>query len=178
MNFFKELVRVMFPIKAKTVEAPGVIGHYNSKPFHNFRYALIYAGDKEIIAGEDEPVEIFARIYKDTTFINVLVNKEDDSFDCANYTYEALKDKLKENGLEETKNNIVLILFQHRNEKTINECKRFAKSTKTSFHQGMVYNPVEVQMDYYKPVPTYMKLYNLMCEDLYFDLAFIDDTKE
>ena len=73
--------------------------------------------------------------------------------------------------------NIVLILFQHRNEFTIKECKRFAKSTDKSFHQGLVFNPVEVQMDYYMPVPVYKRLNKHMCELLYFDLAFIDDDK-
>lgn len=177
MSFFSDLIKVMFPIKEKTKEAKDVIGHYNSKPFHNFRYALIYANETPIIAGEDLPIEIFARIYNGTTFVNVLVNKEDETFDCANYTYEKLLPRLMDAGLEETERNIVLILFQHRNEFTIKECKRFAKSTDKSFHQGLVFNPVEVQMDYYMPVPVYKRLNKHMCELLYFDLAFIDDDK-
>ena len=38
--------------------------------------------------------------------------------------------------------------------------------------------PKNVQMDFYKPVPKFYKLYDHFCEDIYFDLAFIDDTRE
>ena len=178
MGFFKDLLKVMFPIKKREKEAKDVIGHYNSKPYHNFRYALIYANEVPILAGEDLPIEIFARVYNGTTFVNVLVNEEDSSFDCSNYTYEALEARILDAGLEKTERNIVLILFQHRNEFTIKECKRFAKSTDKSFHQALVYNPIEVQMDYYMPVPVYKSLNKHMCELLYFDLAFIDELQD
>ena len=58
--------------KVKAVQNPGVIGFYESKPYHNFRYALIYANEE--IVFEDEKVEVYTRTYKDTTFVNVLVN--------------------------------------------------------------------------------------------------------
>ena len=39
-EFFKEVFKIMFPKKVKWKEREGVIGHYDCKPFHNFRYAL------------------------------------------------------------------------------------------------------------------------------------------
>ena len=71
-EFFTAVWKIMFPKKEKIVERQGVIGHYDSKPFHNFHYALIYAN--ETMVYDDGKVEVFFRVYKDTTMINVLVN--------------------------------------------------------------------------------------------------------
>lgn len=174
-GFFKEMWRVMFPRKEKVIENPGVIGHYDCKPYHNFKYALIYANETEIFS--TDKVEIYSRVYKNTTFVNVLVNDED-GFDITKYTFDDLKPQLREKGIEETKNTIVLVLFQHNNEATIAQCKKFCKSDKFNFQQACVYNPVKVQMDFYKPVPKFYKLFDIFCEDLYFDLAFIDDSRK
>lgn len=171
----KKVLKFFFPIKEKVKENPGVIGHYDSKPFHNFKYALKYANEVEIDITEN--VEVYSRVYKSTTFVNVLVNNEVD-FKIEDYTFEKLADKLKAKQINETKNHIVLVLFQHNNENTIAMCKKFCTSDKHSFQQACVYNPVAVQMDYYKPVPKFYKLWDLMCEDLYFDLAFIDDKRK
>ena len=35
--------------KVKVVQNPGVIGFYESKPYHNFRYALIYANEEIVL---------------------------------------------------------------------------------------------------------------------------------
>ena len=185
-EFFVGVFKAMFPRKKKYKYNPGVIGHYNCKPYHNFRYALIYACETQII--ESEKVEVFARVYRDTTFVNVLVN-DDTDFNIQDYKFEKIKEFL--NGKEykdpstqemlpfkETKNNIVLVLFQHINENTIKQSKSFCSSSKTNFEQACVFNPVEVHMDFFKPVPKFYKLYDVFCEDLYFDLAFIDDSKE
>ena len=140
----------------------------------NFKYALIYAGETEILT--TDKIEIYSRVYKDTTFVNILVNDEE-GFDITKYTFDDVKPMLVEKGIEETKNKIVLVLFQHNNQNTIAQCKKFCLSDKTSFQQACVYNPVKVQMDFYKPVPKFYKLYDKFCEDIYFDLAFIDDTR-
>ena len=189
-EFFVGVLKLMFPRKKKYKYGPGVIGHYNCKPYHNFKYALIYACETPIL--ESEEIEIYSRVYRDTTFVNVLVNKEINenfTFDIKNYKFENIKKMLEGKEykdpktqemipFKETKNNIVLVLFQHRNEETIKQCKLFCESTKTNFEQACVYNPVDVHMDFYKPVPKFYKLFDIYCEDLYFDLAFIDDAKE
>ncbi len=183
-EFFSAVWKIMFPKKEKIVERPGVIGHYDSKPFHNFHYALIYAN--ETMVYDDGNVEVFFRVYKDTTMVNVLVNNEED-FDINKYHFEDLKPllegktylspKKEELTYKETKRNIVLVLFQHYNEKTVNQACQFCNSSKTNFEQALVYNAKQVQMDFYKPVPKFYKLYDIFCEDIYFDLAFIDDTR-
>ena len=184
-EFFVAVWKIMFPKKVKVVERPGVIGHYNSKPFHNFHYALIYANETMVF--DNEKVEVFSRIYKNTTFVNVLV-KDEDGFNIDDYHFDKIKSVLdgktylstkgEELEFSESKNNIVLVLFQHYNENTVNQAVKFCNSSKTNFEQAVVYNAKNVQMDFYKPVPKFYALYDIFCEDLYFDLAFIDDTRE
>ena len=183
-EFFSAVWKLMFPKKEKVVENPGVIGHYDSKPYHNFRYALIYAN--ETLVFNNEKVEVFSRIYKNTTFVNVLVNDEE-GFNIEDYKFDKVwpllegKTYLKKDQelpFEKTKNNIVLVLFQHYNENTVKLANSFYNSSKTNFEQALIYNPKNVQMDFYKPVPKFYKLYDHFCEDIYFDLAFIDDTRE
>ncbi len=171
----RKILNILFPIRKKEPENPGVIGHYDSKPFHNFRYALVYANEVEIF--NNEKVEIYSRNYKSTTFVNVLVNDEE-GFDVSDYTYDKLQDKLIEKGIEKKSKNIVLILFLHCNDYTIAQAKRFCNSSKNNFEHAMIYNPVKVQMDFYKPVPKFYLLYDHFCEAIYFDLAFIDDKRE
>ena len=163
------------PVKEKEELNPGVLGYYDCKPYHNFHYALIYAKDIEVY--NDEKIEIYTRIHKGTTFVNVLVNDEED-FKVEEFDYPHLRKKLMESNLENTDKSVVFIAFQHNNEKTINFCKKLPASTKYSFIQGAVFNPKSVHMDFYKPVPAFYKLYDHFCEDLYFDFAFIDHVKE
>ena len=174
-EFFSAVWKLMFPKKEKVVENPGVIGHYDSKPYHNFRYALIYAN--ETLVFNNEKVEVFSRIYKNTTFVNVLVNDEE-NFKVEDFNYQSLRKLLVEKELENTDKSVVFICFQHNNEKTQEFCKKLPASTKNSFIQGAVYNPKTVHMDFYKPVPEFYKLFDHFCEDLYFDFAFIDHVKE
>ncbi len=171
----KKALDIIFPRRKKVKENPGVIGHYDSKPFHSFRYALIYANEIEIF--NNEKVEVYSRVYKTTTFVNVLVNDEE-GFDTNDYTFDKLKDKLLEKEIKETKNHIVVILFAHNNDTTIELAKHFCNSDKHSFEQALVFNPQKVQMDFYKPVPVFYKLYDHFCENIYFDLACIDDKRE
>jgi hypothetical protein len=184
-EFFVAVWKIMFPKKVKVVERPGVIGHYNSKPFHNFHYALIYANETMVF--DNDKVEVFAKIYKNTTFVNVLVNDETD-FNILDYKFDKIKPlldgktylspKKEELKFSDTKNNIVVVLFQHYNEYTVNQAIKFCSSSKSNIEQALVYNAKEVQMDFYRPVPKFYRIYDILCEDLYFDLAFIDDTRD
>ena len=154
-----EVLKKIIGIKDKVIENPGVIGHYDSKPFHNFKYACIYANEVLISESDDEKtakVMIYSREYKKTTFINVLVYNEE-GFDITKYTYEDLKPLLLNKNIQPQQRSIVMVLFQHNNENTISMCKKFYKSDKNNFEQACVYNPVKVQMDFYKPVPQFYK---------------------
>lgn len=162
--------------KVKEVQNPGVIGHYDSKPFHNFKYALIYA--KEICILETEEVVIFTRNYKETTFVNVLVSNEE-YVDIHDYHYKKIREEIKNIGLETFDKSVTIVAFEHYNQKTVDLCRSFGyENSKTTFEQALIYNARLVQMDYYRPVPKhYSKMYDLFCEDIYFDLAFIDSDK-
>jgi len=177
MNKFLKVLCIFLgiPTKEKEVLNEGVVGYYDCKPYHNFHYALIYAKDQEVY--NDGKIEIFTRNHKGTTFVNVLVNEED-TFNPEEYDYPHLKELLVEKGFEATEKSVVFIAFQHTNEKTISYCKKLCKSDKNNFIQAAVFNPKTVHMDYYKPVPDFYKLYDHFCEDLYFDLAFIDHERE
>lgn len=166
---------VILGVKEKVIEEPGVLGHYDCKPYHNFRYALIYANETEILTTEE--VEIFSRVYKDVTLVNVLVNEEK-NINIEDYKYEKLKPLLIEKGINVTEKNIVMMLYQHYTPLSKELCKKFCNSSKTNFEHGAIYNPRLVQMDYFKPVPKFYKLYDFLCEDLYFDLGFIDHSKK
>lgn len=177
---FKETFKKIMGFKKKVEQRKGVIGFYDSRPFDSFKYSLIYANEKLISESDDETkakVIVYTREYRQTTFINVLVYNED-GFDPKEYTYDVMKRNLLEYGITPAKNSVVLILFQHYNENTVKMAKSFCNSDKEHFEQALIYNAKEVQMDYYKPVPTYYKLYKIMCEDLFFDLAFIDDSQD
>ncbi len=177
---FKKRFKKFMGIKDKVIQEPGVIGYYDSKPFHNFKYALIYANEILLSDSDDEKtakVILYTREYKQTTFINVLVYNEE-GFDVSQYSYEALKPLLQAKGITPAKKSIVMILFQHYNETTIGMAKKFCSSDKMNFQQACLYNAKRVQMDYFKPVPKFYKLYDLFCENLYFDLAFIDITRD
>ena len=162
-------------VKVKEKEEPGVLGHYDCKPYHNFKYALIYANETEISVTDS--VEVYSRVYKDVTFVNVLVNDEK-GLDLEKYRYENIKPLLVEKGVPVTEKNIVLMLYQHYNDTTKGLCKKFCNSSKKNFEHACIYNPRSVQMDYFKPVPKFYKLYDFLCEDLYFDLVFIDHSKK
>ena len=170
-----KIFRFFFPKKEKVIEDEGVLGHYESKPYTSFKYALIYADETEIESNEF--VDVYSRVYRDTTFVNVLVNKEE-NFNIEDYKFENIKPKLIEKGMKETKTNIVFVIFQHKNDFTISQCKKFCNSTKLNFEHAGIFNSKKTQVDFYKPVPKFYKLYNNFCEDAYFDLAFIDDTRE
>ncbi len=177
---FKEILKTVMGFKDKKKERPGVIGYYPSRPFDSFKYSLIYANEKLISESDDEKtakVIVYTREYKQTTFINVLVYNEE-GFDPKNYTYDVMKRNLLEYGITPAKNSVVVILFQHYNDETIKMAKSFCNSNKEHFEQAFIYNAKEGQVDYYKPVPTFYKLFNIMCEDLFFDLAFTDELQD
>ena len=171
------LKRKLFKIKKeKVVQNPGVIGHYDSKPYHNFKYALIYAN--EVCISENEEVEIYSRVHKNATFVNVLINDEKNVNDLSKFKYENIKPELIEKGIKVTDKSIVVICFQHYNQKTVDLARGFCESNKKQFEQALVFNPRLVQMDFYRPVPKfYSKMYEYLCEDLYFDFAFIDGSE-
>ncbi len=171
------LKRKLFRIKKeKVVQNPGVIGHYDSKPYHNFKYALIYANETCVL--ETPEVEIYTRNFKKATFVNVLINDERDITDLSQYKFVNIKPLLEEKNIEIKEKNVTVICFQHYNQKTVDLARGFCESTRSQFEQALIYNARLVQMDFYRPVPKfYTKMYEYLCEDLYFDFAFIDGSE-
>jgi hypothetical protein len=151
------------------------LGYYDIKQYHSLEFALIYAN--EILILENENCKVFARNYKDCTFVNVLVNEEI-GFNLENYKYDNLESLLLEKGIEKTKNKLVFILFKNKTDETIKMAKEFCNSSKYSLEQACVYNEQRVKLEYYKPLPNYYKIYDYFCENLYFDIAAIDHDRE
>ena len=129
---------------------------------------------------ETEEVEIYSRVYnKKVKFVNVLINDEANITDLNQYKYENIKPLLIEKGIKATDKSIVVVCFEHYNQKTVDLARGFCESNKKQFEQALIYNPKLVQMDFYRPVPKhYTRMYDLFCEDIYFDLAFIDSDKD
>ncbi len=180
MDFLKSVKNFFFgKQKEKVKERDGVLGHYDSKPYHNFRYALAYAGDVNVNDTKPEDdIEIFTRVYKDVTFVNILVNN-DVEINVDDYSYDKMKALLIEKELTATSKSVCVLAFQHYTKNAVEACLNYCKSDKNHFYQGMVYNPELVQMDYFMPVPKYhSRMYDMLAEDLYFDFAFLDLDRE
>lgn len=177
MNNFEKVMRLFIglPIEKKEKLNPGVLGIYDCKQWDSFVPTLEYAN--EVLVSEDDKIAIYSRVYKDTTFVNVLVTNED-GFNPDLYDYEHLKNAVMEAGVAATDKSIVFIAFRHNNENTVSYCKRLYKSDKRNFIQGATFNGRLVCMEYYKPVPEFYKHIDMWYEDLYFDLGFIDHVKE
>ncbi len=151
------------------------LGFYDSKPYHSLEYALIYANETLIL--EDENCKVFSRVYKGTTFVNILVNEEFE-LNIDKYQYLNIKKFIEEKNLEATNKSISFMVFKNKNENSIKLAKKFCNSNKNNFEQAVVYNAERVRLEYYKPVPTFYKLYDHFCENLYFDIAAIDPFRE
>lgn len=164
LNFFKK----------KPKEKLDCLGYYDTKQYHSFEYSLIYAKDIEII--KNEFVKVYARLYKQTILVIVLVDNEE-GFDYTQYNYLALKDKIDEKITEAHDSVVNIIVFQNKNEKTISIAKIPLENTKKEINQILIYNEVDVRIEYYRPVPTFYQLYRSYAEALYFDLAAIDPTR-
>ena len=165
----------MFNIILDEPKKNKVLGYYDSKPYHSLEYALIYANENLVL--EDENCKVFSRVYKDTTFVNILVNEEI-GLNIDIYQYSNIRNILIENNMENTDKSISFMVFKNNNENSISLAKKFCNSTKKSFEQAVVYNEEKVRLEYYKPVPTFYKLYDHFCENLYFDIAAIDPYRE
>ena len=177
MNNFEKVMRIFIglPTEKKEKLNPGVLGIYDCKQWDSFRVSLEYANENLVY--EDDKLFIFSRVYKDTTFVNVIVTNED-GFNPDVFDYVHLKDKLLEAQLEATDKSIVFVGFRRANEATVSYCKKLCKSDRKNFIQGATYNGKLVCMEYYKPVPEFYKLIDMWYEDLYLDLGFIDHVKE
>lgn len=163
-------------IFSKNEKPNDILGYYDVKQFHSLKYALIYAKNEPV--EEAEVYDIYSRVYKGITLVNVLVYDEN-MFIKENFKYDNLKDKILKVGLEATNESIVIIVFQNKNDKTISICKSLVGSGKRGFIQGLVYDEVRVTLDYYISVPDfYTKLNEAYCEAIYFDFAAIDPSRE
>ena len=160
--------------KKKHKEKSGCIGHYDIKPYHYFESNLIYA--KDVLIKNSDGVKVYSRLYKSCLFLLVLIEDET-YFSFEKYNYEALKSEV--DSLIEGKHNtrVSLYIFKNNNEKTIEFAKVKTINTKKEFNQAFIYNAKDVTLDYYRPVPSFYKIYDDYLEAIYFDLAAIDSTR-
>lgn len=163
-------------IFSKKKSESGVIGSYDVKQYHSLKYALIYAKNEPVVESTD--FDVYTRVYKKITFVNALIYNET-SFNLDFFKYENLKKLILDKNLEATDEFILLIAFQNKNENTIKFCKEIRGSSKNGFTQGLVYDEDKVTLDYYISVPDYLERMNeAYCEDIYFDFAAIDPTRD
>lgn len=160
--------------KKEPKEILDCLGYYDSKPYHSLNYALVYAQDTLIL--ENEQVKVYSRNFHGTVFVITLVENEKEIYAC-DYTYEKLKNKITEKGIEEGNASIQIVVFKNKNETTILEAKKQVENTKKAFYQTLIYNSQKVRLEYYRPVPKFYKLYDHFTEAIYFDLSAIDPTR-
>lgn len=163
-------------IFSKKKSENGVVGSYDVKQYHSLKYALIYAKNEPVFESDD--YDIYTRVYKKITLINVLMYNEA-RFDLDYFKYDNLKKLITDKNLEVTDEYILLIVFKNKNENTIKFCKEIRDSSKSCFVQGLVYDEQNVTLDYYISVPDYYERLNeAYSEDIYFDFAAIDPTRD
>lgn len=166
----------MFNIfKKKKKESLTCLGYYNTKPYDALRYSLAYA--KNELVYEDNQVLVFSRNYHGTIFIFTLVNDEE-GIVFENFTVSKLKSMVYEAGIETGNSFINIMVFQNNNEYTRGIAKEPRINTKDEFNQVLVFNPDEVRLEYYRPVPNFYNLYNKFAEAIYYDLTAIDPEKD
>lgn len=172
-NSIKNFFRFIF---SKDVNPNNISGYFDIKQYHSLKYALIYAKNELIL--ENEGFLIYSRNYKDVTLVNILIEDENE-FVPKSYTYDKVKELIINKGLEAKELSIVIMAFKNKNDKTISMCKSLGASGKNGFIQGLVYDETRVTLDYYLGVPDYLtKLNEAYCEDMYFDFAAIDPTRD
>lgn len=164
-----EVFKQMF--KRKPKEKLNCLGVYNIKPYHYFESNFTYAED--VLIEQKDGVRIYGRIFKETAFVFVLVDDEKD-YHAEEVTLESLKHKIEEKLDQPFKNSVRLIIFKNNNDATVAIAKQPVINTKTDFYQVFIYNASRVRLEYYRPVPTFYKLYNAYAEAIYMDIAAVD----
>lgn len=157
--------------KKKPKEKLNCLGIYNIKPYHYFDSNFTYAED--VMLKQSEGIRIYGRIFKETVFLFILVDDEK-GYVAEEVTLEALRPYIAEKLDKPFKNSIRFIIFKNNNEQTVSIAKQPVINTKTDFYQVFIYNASRVRLEYYRPVPTFYKLYNAYAEAIYMDIAAVD----
>lgn len=167
------ILRYFFP-KKEPKEKLNCLGVYDIKPFHYFESNFKYAYD--VLIHEEEGISVHGRIFKETVLVFVLVTNES-NYVSEKFTIDALREKLKEKLQGHFKNSVVLVIFKNRSEKTLEIAKRPVVNTKTDFYQAFIYNASKVRLEFFRPVPSFYKLYNDYLEAIYMDIAATDHKR-
>lgn len=160
-----------FFFKKKSKVKLNCLGFYDTKPYDALGYSLVYA--KHSLIYEDNNVHVYYRKYHNTIFVITLVDNEE-GIVFEDYTYDKMKHLINDT----CKSVINLMVFQNSNDYTIGIAKKVRENTNEEFNQVLVFNVNEVRLEYYRPVPKFMSLYNDYCEAIYFDLTAIDPNRE
>ena len=170
------MVKKFFEIflKKEPKEILDCLGYYEVKPYHYFESNMTYAKDINIL--RTKTARVYTRWYRGTIFLLTFVDDETE-FDKGNYTFEVFKDKI-EKVIQEPHSSIVqLTIFKNENEKTLTIAKEPVVNKKTEFYHTFVYDDEKKRIKYYRPIPTFYKLYHNYLEAIYYDLAAIDKTR-
>ena len=165
INFFK---------KKENNKTEENIGFYDTKPFHYFSSALIYA--KEVLLKEVGENKIYARVYNNSLFVFCLIADEK-GYNENDYCLESLEMLVNDKIDEKYKNTIHIIIFKNKNDFTINVAKEKVINTKNSLKHVLIYNEEKVGLEFYRPVPEFYKIYENYAVAIFFDLAAIDPTR-
>ncbi len=160
--------------KKKQKEKLNCLGCYDIKPYHYFESNMAY--QKNPLLLKNEFVKVYARLYKNTLMLFVFIENEE-NFSKDKYTCETLENELIANKMNEYSLNVNLYIFKNNNEKTISIAKEQVKNTKNYFSHTFVYDSKNVRLNYYRPVPSFYKLYDYYQEALVADLGVIDLEK-
>ncbi len=161
-------------LKRQPKEKLTCLGIFDTKPYHYFESNLTYA--KDILIQKKEGIKVFARVYKGTVLVFILVENEN-GFNPDDYTILTLKDELQNKLEEDFNNSVVLVIYKNNNDKVLALAKRPVENTKSDFYQALVYNSKRVRLEYYRPIPKFYKLYSHYLEAIYMDIAATDPTR-
>lgn len=160
--------------KKEVKENTSYLGFYDTKPFHYYSSALIYA--KNYLIKEIGENKIYARVYNKTLLIFCLIANEN-GYNKNIYSYETIEEEIKTKIEDVYKLVVHLTIFENNNEFTIGIAKEKTNNTKTFIEQVLLYNGKKVGLEFYRPVPNFYKIYEDYAVAIWFDLAAIDPLR-
>ena len=162
--------------KKKEKEVLDCLGYYETKQYNSLNNALVYADN--ILILKDDFKSVYGRVYKGTLFLFTLVDDET-GFDKNSVKFETIKHLVEEKLENNAHDSIInIIVFKHKNDFTVGIAKQVPVNTKEEFNHVLVFNGKVIRLEYFRPVPTFYKLYKNFCEAVYFDLGAFDPKRD
>lgn len=156
--------------KREPKEVLDCLGYFETKPYHYFASNMVYSKAIPII--DTTEIKVYTRFHFGTILIYTFVENEKD-FDKAQYSYEALKDKVDAVITEPHKSVVNFLIFKNKNEATMKIAKEVVICTKTEYNQTFVFDSKTSRLKYYRPVPNFYKLYDHYLDAVLYDLGAV-----